>query len=131
MKYPLMEHAADQIRAANGHPLNDINLDALARGELSAEDLQIHADTLHVQAEIAREAGHSQLAANLKRAAELTRVPNEEILKMYEMLRPARASYEKLMELAAYLETTYQAAETARLVREAAEGYRDRGLLRR
>jgi propanediol dehydratase small subunit len=131
MKYPLMEHAAEQIQAANGRPLKEINLEMLAQGELSAQDLQIHAHTLHVQAEIAREAGHSQLAANLMRAAELTRVPNEEILKMYEMLRPARASYEKLMELAAYLEATYHAAETARLVREAAEVYRDRGLLRR
>ncbi len=131
MKYPLMQHAADEIRAASGRRLKEVTLDALAQGELSADDLQIHADTLRIQAAIAQKAGYSQLAANLLRAAELTRVPSEEILKMYELLRPERASFEKLIELAAYLEATYAAVETARLVREAAAVYRERGLLRR
>lgn len=130
MNYPLMQHA-DEIQAASGRRLKDVTLDALAQGELSADDLQIHADTLRTQAAIAEEAGYSQLAANLRRAAELTRVPSDEIVKMYELLRPERASFEKLMELAAYLETTYAAVETARLVREAAAIYRKRGLLRR
>jgi propanediol dehydratase small subunit len=131
MNYPLMEHAADDIQASSGRLLKDVNLEALAQDELSSHDLQIHADTLRTQAAIAQEAGYSQLAANLLRAAELTRVPNDEILKMYEMLRPGRASFEKLMELATYLEATYEAVETARLVREAAEVYQQRGLLRR
>lgn len=128
MKYPLMQHA-EEIRTASGRSLNEITLETLA--SLSPEDLQIHANTLRAQAEIAHRAGYSQLAANLMRAAELTIVPNEEILKMYEMLRPERASFEKLMELAAYLETTYHAVETAQLVREAAQVYRERELLRR
>ncbi len=131
MNYPLMQNAAEQIQAASGRPLKDINLESLARGDLTAQDLQIHGDTLRIQAQIAREAGQSQLADNLIRAAELTKVPNEEILKMYELLRPARASFEKLIELAAYLETTYAAAETGRLIREAAEVYRVRGLVKR
>lgn len=128
MKYPLMQHA-EEIQAASGRSLNEIALETLA--SLSPEDLQIHANTLRAQAEIAHRSGYPQLAANLMRAAELTIVPNEEILKMYEMLRPERASFEKLMELAAYLETTYQAVETAQLVREAAQVYRERELLRR
>lgn len=128
MKYPLMQHA-EEIRAASGRSLNEIMLETLA--SLSPEDLQIHANTLRAQAEIAHRAGYSQLAANLMRAAELTIVPNEEILKMYEMLRPERASFEKLMELAVHLETTYHAVETAQLVREAAQVYRERELLRR
>lgn len=123
-----MQHA-EEIRTASGRSLNEITLETLA--SLSPEDLQIHANTLRAQAEIAHRAGYSQLAANLMRAAELTIVPNEEILKMYEMLRPERASFEKLMELAAYLETTYHAVETAQLVREAAQVYRERELLRR
>jgi propanediol dehydratase small subunit len=123
-----MQHA-EEIQAASGRSLNEITLETLAG--LSPEDLQIHANTLRAQAEIAHRAGYPQLAANLMRAAELTIVPNEEILKMYEMLRPERASFEKLMELAAYLETTYHAVETAQLVREAAQVYRERELLRR
>jgi propanediol dehydratase small subunit len=128
-KYPLRRFASDFIRAASGRSLDEIKLEMIE--DLSLEDLQIHANTLRAQAEIAEEAGYPQLAANLNRAAELTTVPNDEILTMYEMLRPERASYEKLMELADYLENTYQARENARLVREAAQIYRDRRLLRR
>ena len=128
-KYPLRRFTSDSIRAASGRSLDEIKLETIE--DLSLEDLQIHANTLRAQAEIAEEAGYPQLAANLNRAAELTTVPNDEILTMYEMLRPERASYEKLMELADYLENTYQAKENARLVREAAQIYRDRRLLRR
>ena len=79
--------------------------------------------------EIARAAGYAQLAANLTRAAELTAVPNAEVLRMYELLRPGRASYAQLAELAEQLEARYGAPANAALVREAAEAYRARGLL--
>lgn len=128
-QYPLMRFASGSIQAASGRPLDEIKLETIE--ELSLKDLQIHANTLRAQAEIAEETGYPQLAANLNRAAELTTVPNDEILTMYEMPRPERASYEKLMGLADYLESTYQAKENARLVREAAQIYRDRKLLRR
>ncbi|MBX3064227.1 MAG: glycerol dehydrogenase, partial [Anaerolineae bacterium] len=72
-----------------------------------------------------------QLASNLLRAAELTVVPNEEVLKIYDTLRPERASLDELLSLADYLETQYQAVENARFIREAADVYRKRGLLRR
>ena len=61
----------------------------------------------------------------------MTDVPNEEMLKIYESLRPERASYEELARLADYLETTYGARENAVFIREAAEVYRERGMLRR
>lgn len=128
-EYPLMQTAAGQVRAASGRPLSEINLETLS--ELSPDDLQIHADTLRAQAAIARQAGYTQLAANLSRAAELTAIPSEEILKIYELLRPERADYDRLMELSDYLETTYDAVETAQLARQAAAAYRERGLLRR
>jgi propanediol dehydratase small subunit len=102
----------------------------LGSGQLTDEDLSIHADTLRKQSAIAREAGHPQLAANLLRAAELTAVPNDELLKMYDLLRPQRATYEPLQALAERLETLYNAVECARFVREAADVYRDRNLLR-
>jgi propanediol dehydratase small subunit len=50
---------------------------------------------------------------------------------MYEMLRPGRSSADALEQLAQHLEQTYQAHETARMVREAALAYQTRGLLRR
>jgi propanediol dehydratase small subunit len=58
-------------------------------------------------------------------------VPNNEILKIYDLLRPSRASYQQLTDLADLLEKTYHALETAKFLREAAEVYRDRGLLHR
>jgi propanediol dehydratase small subunit len=130
-RYPLMDHAAERLRAASDRPLAEITLDAAANGALSIEDLQIHADTLRAQAEIARAAGHRQLAANLTRAAELARVPNDEVLRVYELLRPGRASFAELIALAELLERRYDARETAGLVREAASVYQSRGLARR
>jgi propanediol dehydratase small subunit len=127
--YPLIENAAETLRAASGRPLGEITLDALE--ELSIADVQISPATLRAQAEIARQAGFRQLAANITRAAELTAVPNAELLRMYELLRPQRATHAELLALADELEQRYQAAENAQLVREAAEVYRTRGLLKR
>lgn len=128
--YPLRQHE-DNIQAFSGRPLSEITNEAIANGDLSADDLRIHASTLQQQAQIAQDAGYPQLAQNLRRAAELTRVPNEELLKIYEMIRPERSSYDEMLRLADYLETTYEATENARFIREAAEVYQARGLLRR
>lgn len=129
--YPLGERAADRLRAASGRKLSDITLDAAAAGELSPADLQISAETLRAQAGVAREAGYDRLAANLLRAAELTAVPNAELLKMYEMLRPGRSTRAELIGLADRLEREYAAVQTGGLVREAAEAYAARSLLKR
>ena len=130
-KYPLMEHGADQLRAASGRALGELTLEALASGGLAVDDMRISAETLREQAAIARRAGYAQLAGNLARAAELTAVPNDEVLRMYELLRPGRASHEELIALADRLERAYAAPESAALVREAAQVYRERALLRR
>jgi propanediol dehydratase small subunit len=128
--YPLMEHAGNTLRAASGRPAGEINLAALAAGELTDDDLRISAEALCSQAEIAQTAGYEQLAANLRRAAELTALPNAKLLSAYERLRPGRSTYDELLALASELESTYGAAETAVFVREAAEVYQVRGLLR-
>src|SRR5262245_28786764 len=91
--YPMAEQAADQLQAISGRPLGTITGEAAEAGEPAIADLQISAETLRAQAMIARGAGYPQLAANLARAAELTAVPNAEVLRMYETLRPGRASY--------------------------------------
>jgi propanediol dehydratase small subunit len=123
-KYPLRDSA--DLRALSGRRPDDIAAD-----DLSMADLSISAETLRAQARVARAAGYGPLAENLERAAELTAVPNAEVLRMYERLRPGRASYAALIGLAETLETQYQAAACGRLLREAAEAYRERGLLRR
>jgi propanediol dehydratase small subunit len=130
-RYPLIEHAAETLRAFSGRALSEMQSDTVADDDLTADDLRIHADTLRLQAQIAREAGYHQLAANLLRAAELTVVPNEEVLQIYELLRPGRASWSQLNQLAERLEQTYNALENARFIREAAQVYQERRLLRR
>jgi propanediol dehydratase small subunit len=126
-----MQSAAKDLRAASGRRLSEITPAALETGRLSLADVQISAETLRAQAVIARRAGYPQLAANLTRAAELTAVPNTEVLRMYERLRPGRASREELLALAEGLEQRYAAPECARLVREAAAVYAARGLLKK
>ena len=129
--YPLRHSKAEALLTHSGRPLSAVTAEAIAAGALSGEDLRTDADTLRQQAAIAREGGYPQLAANLSRAAELTDVPNDELLRIYELLRPERASFDELVRLADYLEATYDAAENAAFVKQAAETYRERGLLRR
>jgi len=129
LNYPLSESAGDSLRAASDRRLADITPDAAFAGELSMSDFQISAETLRAQAEVARQAGYVQQADNLIRAAELTAVPNAEVLKMYNVLRPGRATYAELKALADSLENQYNALKCANLVREAMEVYRRRGLL--
>lgn len=79
---------------------------------------------------MAEAAGYRQLAENLRRAAELTLLSHQQVLEMYDTLRPGRATYDQLIELATDLETNLGASATALLVREAAEVYKERGILR-
>jgi propanediol dehydratase small subunit len=125
--YPLAD-AAGEIRAASGRRADEITLDAAS--ELSPDDLRIRGETLRQQAAIAAQAGYPQLAANLERAAELASVPDAELLAMYNTLRPGRSTAAELERLAARLETEYNSRATAALVREAAEAYAARELLR-
>lgn len=129
--YPLGQNAKGHITAASGRKLSEITLDALADDRLSAADMQIQSQTLREQAHVAQQAGYTQLAENLVRAAELTAVPNEELLQMYETIRPGRATHAEMLEMANRLEQTYSAIQNATLVREAAEVYLARGLVRK
>jgi len=127
-RYPLMEGATDELKAASGRSVGEISLEALTADELTDDDLRITPEALRAQAEIAQGADFPQLAANLRRAAELTAVPNAELLRMYETLRPGRATYEQMVALADRLVSEFEAHEAAAFVREAAEVYRARGL---
>ncbi|MGQ0601385.1 MAG: diol dehydratase small subunit [Anaerolineales bacterium] len=124
--YPLRENAAASLHAASGRPLVEIAPEAVEA--LTMADVQISTETLRAQAEVARAHGYTQLAANLTRAAELTAVPNAEVLRMYGLLRPGRASHAELLALAELLEQRYAAIECGQLVREAADVYRARAI---
>lgn len=127
-RYPLGEHERERTISRTGKRLDDLTLADVRAGRVDPRDLSIHPDTLRAQAQIAEGAGFPQLAANLRRAAELALLPDEKVLSVYEALRPYRVTYEGLLALAEELEAQYGAAETARFVRGAAEAYRARGL---
>ncbi len=119
---------APGTRALSGRPIDDINLAAAVRGDLSPADLRVHPDVLRHQAEVAEAHGNPQLGDNLRRAAELTALPDAQVLAIYEALRPGRSTLAGLEAIASRLEVD-NAPLCAALVREAAEVYDRRGLL--
>ena len=118
------------VRSASGRTLDELNIEAIRAGELTAEDFRISGQTLYRQADAAEAAGYWQLAENLRRAAELTGISNQEVLDIYNALRPGRSTYNELIALANRLENDLNAPLTAAFVREAAEVYQERGILR-
>lgn len=130
--YPLAEKRPDLVRGRRGKGLDAISLEGLVAGEVTLEDLSITKGALVQQAEIARDAGRSTLAQNFERASDLVEVPQETIMRIYELLRPGRAEFrEQLIAAADELEKTHAAATMAAFIREAAEIYERRGLFRR
>lgn len=127
--YPLLEKHRDIIKTPTGKPISDITLDALVKGDVSVEDVRISAEMLMNQADIAESAGKRQVAENLRRAAEMTAIEDDVVIKMYDMLRPNRATKEQLIEMAETLKTSYHAERLAKLVSEACEVYEKRGIL--
>ena len=128
--YPLGTRRPDLVTTPSGLPLEALSLAAARTGTLSPDDMRATAETLGRQAEVARAAGRRQLADGIERAAELTRVPDDEVLAIYTALRPGRSSLDELEGWARRLDEL-DAARTAAFVREAAEAYRDRALLAR
>ena len=120
----------ETIYSATGRPLDTLNMGAVLKGQLTTEDFRINAETLRAQADAAETAGYDPLAENFRRAAELTGISNEEVLAMYDLLRPGRTTHAQLLALAERLEQEFDAPLTAALVREAAEVYLARGLVK-
>jgi propanediol dehydratase small subunit len=119
----------ENYRTQTGKRLSELTLAAVLEGSVQSEDFRISKETLLHQADKAEQAGYSELADNLRRAAELTHVSNEEVMNIYETLRPGRTSYKELISLAKRLETDLNAPRNAALVREAAEVYAERGII--
>jgi propanediol dehydratase small subunit len=93
-------------------------------------DFSISPETLRKQAQLAQDAGFIQLGENLRRAAELTCVPNDQLLRMYELLRPGRSTQAELEAVAQELLQKYDAPITSAYVREAIGVYAKRKLFR-
>jgi len=117
------------VRALSGRPVGEIGVAAALAGELGPADARIHPDTLRAQAEVAQQHGNPELAENLRRAAELALLPDAEVLAIYAALRPRRSSRAELDAIAARLASA-GAPRSAALVREAADAYERRRLLR-
>ncbi len=129
--YPLAQKRPDLVRTATGLSLEDIVLDKAETGKISFNDMKIRPETLEYQAQIGEAVGRPQLAGNIRRAAEMTRISDERVLEIYEALRPYRSTKKELLDIAEELEKQYQARACAALVREAAEVYEKRRRLRR
>jgi propanediol dehydratase small subunit len=129
--YPLGKKRLDLVKTPSGLNVDDITLDKVMDGTINFEDIGIRPETLEYQAQIAEAAGRKAIATNMRRAAELTRIPDARVLEMYGALRPYRSTKQDLLDMAQELETEYQAVTCADLVREAAEEYERRGRLKK
>ena len=127
--YPLAEKRPDLVSGRRGRSLDELTIDAVMSDNVSMDDLRITGETLRHQADIARDANRPTLADNFGRAAEMVDVPQETIMRVYELLRPGRAgSRQDLLDAARMLRETYRAERLARFVEEAAEVYERRRL---
>lgn len=120
----------ETTHTASGRTLDELSIEAILRGELTAEDFRISAETLRRQSEAAEAAGYRQFAQNLRRAAELTCLSNQEVFDIYSTLRPGRTTYRQLIALADRLQRDLDAPLIAALVREAAEAYLERSIVK-
>jgi propanediol dehydratase small subunit len=120
---------AEGVTARSGRPASEVTLEALAAGELQTADIMISAAVLSAQAVQARDHGYRPLADNLERASEMVGLADEEILTIYEALRPSRSTFSELQAIANRLDEV-GAIRCAGLVREAAAAYAARGVLR-
>ena len=123
--YPLGSKRRDLVTTPGGIPLDELTL----HGErVQAAELRATPETLRLQAEVADAAGRSQLADNLRRAAELAPLADETILEIYTALRPRRSSAAELEGWAERLDAL-GAPLNAEFVRDALRVYAARGLL--
>jgi len=129
--YPLAENRPEVVVGARNKSLDDLSIDAVLRGEVTMEDLRITPHALLQQAQIARSACRAALAANFERAAEMTGLPQSEVMRIYELLRPGRAQSRAVLEKEAEtLRAKYKATRLADFIDEAAAHYQRRGMFR-
>lgn len=130
--YPLAETRPERMLGHRGKPLDNLTLDAVIDGDVGMEDLRITPQALLQQAQIAKSVGRTALAGNFERAAEMTGIPQAEIMEIYELLRPGRAgSRQELHDAAQRIRSHHNADLLAAFIEEAAAFYDKRGLFRK
>lgn len=128
--YPIAQKHPDWIVVGDNKKFDDITLENIVNGTVTSKDLRIKPEILLKQGEIAKNAGREAIQYNFTRAAELTRVPDERVLEIYNALRPYRSSKQELLDIADELERVYHAPICSGFVREAAEHYERRKKLK-
>jgi propanediol dehydratase small subunit len=128
--YPLGMKRRDILKSPRGIPFDELTLENIESGKVVFEDFSISPDVLRMQGDIAASAGRSQIALNFGRAREMTKIPDARILEMYNSLRPHRSTREELLAIADELQNQYSANICSAFVREAADVYQRRGLLK-
>jgi propanediol dehydratase small subunit len=130
--YPIAETQPDEVIGNRGKPLSSLTMDAVLNGDVTMEDLRITPRALEQQAQISKSVGRSTLAGNFERAAEMAQLPQDEVMAVYELLRPGRAaSKDNLLDVAQRLRDEQDAPLLADFVEEAARFYEKRGLFRK
>jgi len=129
--YPLSEQRPDLIQTRTGKKLDAITVDALQSGAVHHRRPAHHQGRAALmQAEIAEAAGRPRASAPTSSAPPIwSNVPQEFLLKAYELLRPGRAkSKQELLDAAKTFRETHKAERVAAFLEEAAEVYERRGL---
>lgn len=128
--YPIIDKHPDWVKTPTGKTYDELTLEGVLDGSITAQDLRITPDMLNAQGAIAADAGRPAIKNNLDRAAELVTVPDEIILSTYNALRPYRSSKQELLDLADRYESEFDATIVAGYIREAAEFYEKRKKLK-
>jgi propanediol dehydratase small subunit len=113
--------------AMSGRPFDELTVERVCDGDLTDADIRIHPVTLEHQAKGAVALGTPQLAESLRRGAEMAVLDDDELMHIYESLRPGRSSIADLQRLADDLASRGM-PRCAALVREAADVYGRRKL---
>ncbi|MBM4313472.1 MAG: diol dehydratase small subunit [Deltaproteobacteria bacterium] len=129
--YPLASKRPDLLRTISGLDFSEISLENVSSGKIACHEIRISPETLDCQARIAEAQGRFQLATNFRRAAELTRVPDQEVLRIYNALRPNQSTKEELLAIATEFEEKYGATMNAGFIRDAIDVYEKRDLLKK
>ncbi|MBV1818983.1 diol dehydratase small subunit [Clostridium cochlearium] len=128
--YPLLKNKKEILNTKTGKNITEITMEKVINGEIIPDDIKITPEVLIYQAQIAETVERYQFARNLRRAAELTAVPDERVLEIYNALRPYRSTKQELLDIADELEGKYNAKLNASLVRQAVEVYEKRERLK-
>lgn len=130
MKYPLSKNFIN-IKSKSGKGIDDITIDEVIKGNITGEDIKISKETLKLQGDIAKSEGRIELGKNFTRASELVDIPDEELLNIYNMLRPYRSSEEELVKKAEEIKVKYGALNCSNLILDSVNVYKKRGILKK